>query len=191
MYRGTKKACRRQSAGFRARGGTHKKRKPHGLRFSLSFGQSLELHTHIRENMGPVRKRRIRFLTGAKIGVFLFTRVVEFVVFAVVLRVVGACMALFEKLWNRIVSVSAPWMAAQNPAHCKVKSLEQAVLSEGLKSILRACRGESACRRLERGDAYLIEPYQEHERRYGDLLKIRSELAHFLLILRSGGLPSR
>ena len=68
---------------------THKKRKPHGLRFSFIFlFQSLELHTFL-ENMRPVRKRRIRFLTDAKIGVFFFPGVVGFVVFAVVLRVVG------------------------------------------------------------------------------------------------------
>ena len=46
-------------------------------------------HTHS-ENMRPVRKRRIRFLTDAKIGVFSISGVVDFVVFAVVLRVVGA-----------------------------------------------------------------------------------------------------
>jgi hypothetical protein len=39
--------------------------------------------------MRPVRKRRIRFLTDAKIVVFFFSGVVDFVVFAVVLRVVG------------------------------------------------------------------------------------------------------
>ena len=82
-------------------------------------------------------------------------------------------------------------MAAQDPADCKVKSLEGAVFTEGLKSVLRTCRGEPACRGLERRDADLIEPYQEDERRYGDLLKSRSELAHFLVILRSGGLSSR
>ena len=46
-------------------------------------------HTHS-ENMRPVRKRRIRFLTDAKIGVFSISGVVDFVVFAVVLHVVGA-----------------------------------------------------------------------------------------------------
>ena len=87
--------------------------------------------------------------------------------------------------------MSSPWVAAQDPADSKVKSLEGAVFTEGLESVLRACRSEPACRRLERRDADLIEPYQEDERRYGDLLKSRSELAHFLLILRSGGLPSQ
>ena len=161
----------------------------HGLRFSFSFGQSLELHTFL-ENMRPVRKRRIRFLTDAKIVVFFFSGVVDFVVFAVVLRVVGVCRALFENLRNWVVTVSSPWVAAQNPAQRKVESLEWAMFAEGLKGILGAGRSESACRRLERRDADLIEPYQENERRYGDLLKSRSELAHFLLILRSGGLPS-
>ena len=100
-------------------------------------------------------------------------------------------MALLGKLWNRVVSVSSPRVATQDPADCKVKSLEGAVFTEGLESVLRACRSEPAGRRLERRDADLIEPYQEDERRDGDLLKSRSELAHFLVILRSGGLPSR
>ena len=137
--------------------------------------------------MRPVRKRRIRFLTDTKIVVFFFSGVVDFVVFAVVLGVVGGCRALFEKLRNRIISVSSPWVAAQKPAHRKVKSLERTVLAEGLKCVLRASRSESACRRFERRYADLIEPYQENERRYGDLLKSRSELAHFLLIFRSVG----
>ena len=96
-----------------------------------------------------------------------------------------------KKLRNRVVSVSSPGVASQNPADCKVKSLERTMLPEGLESVLRTCRSEPACRRLERRDADLIEPYQENERRYGDLLKSRSELAHFLVILRSGGLSSR
>ena len=87
--------------------------------------------------------------------------------------------------------MSSPRVAAQNPADCKVKSLERAVFPEGLESVLRTCRSESACRRFERRDADLIESNQENERRYGDLFKSRSELAHFLLILRSGGLPSQ
>ena len=82
-------------------------------------------------------------------------------------------------------------MAAEDAAYSKIKAFERSVFTEGLKSVLRACRSEPAGRRLERRDADLIEPYQEDERRYGDLLKSRSELAHFLVILRSGGLPSR
>ena len=67
----------------------HKKRKPSRLALFIFFlFQSLELHTFL-ENMRPVRKRRIRFLTDAKIVVFFFSGVVGFVVFAVVLRVVG------------------------------------------------------------------------------------------------------
>ena len=141
--------------------------------------------------MGQVKKRRIRFLTDTKIGVFSLSDVVAFVVFVVVLRVVAISEALFEKLRNRVVSVSSPRVATQDPADCKVKSLEGAVFTEGLESVLRTCRSEPACRRLERRDADLIESYQENERRYRDLLKSRSELAHFLLILRSGGLPSQ
>ena len=66
----------------------------HGLRFSFIFlFQSLELHTFL-ENMRPVRKRRIRFLTNTKIVVFFLPGVVDFVVFAVVLRVVAISEAL-------------------------------------------------------------------------------------------------
>ena len=138
--------------------------------------------------MRLVKKRRIRFLTDAKIVVFFVYDVVVFVVFVVVLRVVATSEAVFEKLRNWVISVPSPWVTTQKSAHRKVKTLERSVFTEGLKGVLRACWSESACRWFEWRDADLIEPYQENERRYGDLLKSRSELAHFLSISRSDDL---
>lgn len=97
----------------------------------------------------------------------------------------------FVNLRYRVVSVSSPGVTAKKSAHRKVKTPERTMLAEGLKCILRACWSESASRWFERRDADLIEPYQEYERRYGDLFKSRFELAHFLLILQSGDLPFR
>jgi hypothetical protein len=54
------------------------------------------LHTF--KNKGTVRKRRIRFLTDAKIGVSYYNLVVCSVVFAVVLHVVGYSEPFFEKI---------------------------------------------------------------------------------------------
>lgn len=96
--------------------------------------------------------------------------VVVFVVLIVVFAVVGHKIVVFVKnntnLRYRIVSVSSPRMAAQYPFCREVKPLEQSVFPERFKSILRACRRESACGRSERGYACLIEPYQKYEREY-------------------------
>ena len=55
----------------------------------------MELHTFF-QKCRTRRKRRIRFLTDAKIVVFFFSGVVGFVVFAVVLRVVRLPGAFFR-----------------------------------------------------------------------------------------------
>lgn len=82
---------------------------------------------------------------------------------------VAAGMAVEEESGYRIVSVSAPGMAAENATDCQVQPLERAVLAESLKRILRACGGEAAGRLLERRDADLIEADQQHEREYCSL----------------------
>jgi hypothetical protein len=61
-------------------------------------------------------------------------------------------------------------MTSEQTSYCKVKAFERAMFPECLKGILRAGRGESAAWLLERRYAYLIEPYQENERRDRDLL---------------------
>ena len=87
--------------------------------------------------------------------------------------------------------MSSPRVAAQDPADCKVKSLEGAVFTEGLESVLRTCRGEPACRGLERRDADLIELYKKDEWRNRDLLKNLQESVHLFCSLTVDGLSSR
>ena len=65
--------------------------------------------------------------------------------------------------------MSAPRVTAENPADGQVETLEGTMLAECFQSVLGASRGESACRRLERGNAHLIESDQENERKNGDL----------------------
>ena len=52
------------------------------------------------------------------------------------------------------------------------------MLAEGLKCVLRASGSESAACWLERGNADLIESYQEYEGRDRDLLQSLRELTH-------------
>ena len=95
--------------------------------------------------------------------------VVAVVVFAVVLRVVGFQMHF--SLWHRVVSMSSPWVTAENSSGRQVESFEWSVLFECLKCILRACRSEPAARLLERRDADLIESDQNDEGEYSRLFK--------------------
>ena len=67
--------------------------------------------------------------------------------------------------------MSSPRMTSENSPDGKIKSLENAMLSEGLQRILRACRSEAACCRRERRNAQLIESDQKHEREDQDLSK--------------------
>ena len=69
-------------------------------------------------------------------------------------------------------------MATQDSSHCQIETLEHSMLAEGLKCVLRACGSESAACWLERGNADLIESYQEYEGRDRDLLQSLRELTH-------------
>ena len=89
-------------------------------------------------------------------------QVVNFVVFCVVLayflknpchNTIFSNMKIKDYSWHRIISAPAPGMAAQQPAHSKIQSLERPVLAERLQSILRTSRSESAGGRLEWRDA--------------------------------------
>lgn len=66
-------------------------------------------------------------------------------------------------LGYRIISASSPRVAAENASDCEIQSFERPVLAEGLKSILRAGRSESAAGLLEWRYAHLIESDQEYE----------------------------
>ena len=60
--------------------------------------------------------------------------------------------------------MAAPRVASQNSPDSEVEALEYSVFPECFERILRACRSESASRRLKRGNAHLVETYQEDER---------------------------
>ena len=87
--------------------------------------------------------------------------------------------------------MTSPWVAAENPPYCQIKSFENAVFAEGLKSVLRTCRGESAARRFQGRDADLIELYKKDEWRNRDLLKNLQESVHLFCSLTVDGLSSR
>ena len=60
-----------------------------------------------------------------------------------VLRTFAADMAVEEESGYRIVSVSAPGMAAEDAAYGKVEAFEGTMLPECLKGVLRTCRGKT------------------------------------------------
>ncbi len=68
-------------------------------------------------------------------------------------------------------------MAAEYTSGCQVESFEGSVFAEGFQGILRTGGSKSAARGFEGGDAYLVESYQENERRYRDLLDDTFEFA--------------
>ncbi len=51
------------------------------------------------------------------------------------------------------------------------------MFAEGLEGVLRACRGKTAAWLLERGQADLVESYQENEGGYGNLFNDASDFA--------------
>ncbi len=69
-------------------------------------------------------------------------------------------------------------MASQKTAHGKVEAFEGAVFAEGFKGILGTCGGEAAAGLLERGDADLVEAYQEDEGRYRYFFYEFKNIAH-------------
>ena len=71
---------------------------------------------------------------------------------------------LHKVLRYGVVAAAAPGIAAEYPLEGKPETLEWAVFAEGLQGILAAGGRETAAMRLERGDADLIEFYQNDER---------------------------
>ena len=90
-------------------------------------------------------------------------------------------MAAF--LRHRIISASAPRVAAEDAADGEVEAFDWAMLAEGLKSVLGAGGCETAAGLLEGGDADLVESYQKYEGRDQDLpdhaLNFLPRPAHF------------
>ena len=76
-------------------------------------------------------------------------------------------------LWNRVVAGATPGMAAQNAPYRQIGALEGTVLTQRLKRVLGARRGEAAARRFKRRDADLIELNQKYQRENGYVLKNR------------------
>ena len=68
-----------------------------------------------------------------------------------------------EFLRYRIITASAPWVAAEDAPCGEDEALDGAVLAEGLEAVLGACGGESAAWGLEGGYAHLIESDEHHE----------------------------
>ena len=112
----------------------YKKGNRHGFPFYILYRIPIkELHTFFRNRNS--NKRRIRFLTDAKVALFSGYMVVAFVVFAVVFAVVGLQMR-FLFLWYRIVAVPSPWMTPQDPSCRKVQTFERTMFFECLQRIL-------------------------------------------------------
>ncbi len=72
-------------------------------------------------------------------------------------------------LRNGVITASSPGVTAEDAAEGEVEAFEGAVFAEGFEGVLGAGRGEAAAWGLERGDADLIEAYQEDEGGDGDL----------------------
>ena len=74
--------------------------------------------------------------------------------------------------------MTSPWVTPQDSPYAQIQPFDGAMFPECFKGILRTCGSEAAARRLERRDAYLIESYQEDERRYEDLPYHAAGLIH-------------
>ena len=69
-----------------------------------------------------------------------------------------------SSLRHGVISMPSPRVTSENPFDSEIEALENPMFPECFKSILRACRSESACWRFQWGYAHLIESYQEDER---------------------------
>ena len=66
-------------------------------------------------------------------------------------------------LRHGVVAGAAPGVAAEDALEGEPEAFEGAVFAEGLKGVLRACGGEAAGGRFQRGDTQLIEFYQQDD----------------------------
>ena len=73
--------------------------------------------------------------------------VVTIVVFAVVFVELRVVVAFFENClcgsWDRVITMTSPWVTFQYSADGQVKPFEYAMSAECFKRILGTCRGES------------------------------------------------
>ncbi len=89
-----------------------------------------------------------------------------------------------RQLRYRVIAAAAPGMATQESADGEVEAFEGAVFAEGFEGVLGTGRGEAAAGLLERGDADLVETYQEDEGRCRSLFDCWNES---VLLLCHGG----
>ena len=73
-------------------------------------------------------------------------------------------------LRHRIISASAPWVAADYSFEADPESFEGTILPECLQCVLGAGRCETTGWGSERGDAELVEFYQQYKRSSDDAL---------------------
>lgn len=62
-------------------------------------------------------------------------------------------------LWHRIVSVTSPWIAPQQPPYSQSESFYRTVLDDRLSCIFAACGSETASGRRQRAYIPLIKQY--------------------------------
>lgn len=70
---------------------------------------------------------------------------------------------LFTFLRYRVVATASPRIAAQHTPYSKSQTFKRSMLLQRLPGIFRACRGKSARRRGQRGDASLIENHRQKQ----------------------------
>lgn len=68
-----------------------------------------------------------------------------------------------EFLRYRIITASAPGVAAEDAPCREDEAFDGTMLAECLQTVLGACRGETAAGGLEGGYAHLIEPDEHYE----------------------------
>ena len=96
--------------------------------------------------------------------------------------------------WNRIISFSSPWIAAQYSAYSQIASFEQTVLLERFYRVLGTGWLVTTGRRQKRGYAALVKPDQKYKRSDKYLFQIQNsavkkndetvKLHHDLLVYR-------
>ena len=135
-----------------------------------------ELHTFFLDRKDP-QKETNKILNRRQSSVFFVSIRLFRLLFLLLFYLLQTVVSCF--LWNRVVPVSSPRMAAEYSADCQIKALDGTVFAECLKGILGTCRGETAAWGLERRNAYLIESYQENEWKGKDFPNAEASLTHW------------
>ena len=90
-------------------------------------------------------------------------------------------------LRNRVVTGSAPGMAAEDAFQREPEPLQRTIFAECLEGILGASGRKAAGRGLQRRDAQLVEFYQQDERRAQYLLQQFHRSALFSVVAFCAG----